>query len=233
MLKIRKYHYSGYVYDLTTEQHHNFFADGINIHNCAKKRYILNVFDNEGVRYSEPKLKIMGIEAIKSSTPASCREALKDAFKIIISGSEEEVRKHIDKFKTEFFSLSPEEISFPRGVSDIEKWTDRATKYKKGTPIHVRGSILFNGLIKEFNLNKKYTQIQSGDKIKFCYLKMPNPIHEDVISFIEYLPPELNLHKYIDYEKQYQKAFLDSILLILNPIGYRVEDKQTLEDFFC
>ena len=198
----------------------------------AKKRYILNVHNNEGVQYAEPKLKIMGIEAIKSSTPSSCRDALKELFKVIVSGSESKTQKAISEFKSYFSTLPPEEIAFPRGVNDLEKWKDRKVIYKKGTPIHVRGGLLYNHYVKDKNLDKKYTLIQNGEKIKFCYLKMPNPIRENIISFPDYLPEELQLHKYIDYDTQFQKTFLDPIQPILDAIGWSTEEKVSLEDFF-
>ena len=88
----------------------------------AKKRYILNVWDSEGVRYEDAKLKIMGIEAIKTSTPAPCRKMLKDAFKILMSGTEEECIEYIERCRKEFKSLPPEEVSFPRTASNVEKW---------------------------------------------------------------------------------------------------------------
>jgi len=198
----------------------------------AKKRYILNVFDNEGVRYNDPKLKIMGIEAIKSSTPGACRDALKELFKVIVSGSESKTQEAIEQFRSYFKTLPPEEVSFPRGVSAIEKWKDKQTVFKNGTPIHVRGALLYNNAVRENGLDKKYPMIQAGDKIKFAYMRMPNPLRQNVISYPVYLPPELQLHKYIDYDKQFQKTFLDPIEPILGAVGWSTEDRQTLEDFF-
>ena len=199
----------------------------------AKKRYILNVHDNEGVRYAEPKLKIMGIEAIKSSTPSACRKALKEMFKVIVSGSETETQKAIAEFKAYFMSLPPEEVAFPRSVSDVDKWSHRRDIYIKGTPIHVRGAILHNHHIKKNGLDKKYPQINNGDKIKFCYLKMPNHIKENVISFTDYLPEELQLHKYVNKKLQFEKTFLDAITPILESIGWEAEERATLEAFFA
>ena len=198
----------------------------------AKKRYILNVHNNEGVQYAQPKLKIMGIEAIKSSTPSACRDALKELFKVIVTGNESATQKAIQQFKEYFSTLPPEQVSFPRGVNEVTKWKDRKDLYKKGTPIHVRGAILYNHYIKDKGLDKKYTMVQNGEKIKFCYLKMPNPIRENVISFPDYLPEELQLHKYIDYDTQFQKTFLDPIEPILDAIGWSTEEKVSLEDFF-
>tara|TARA_B100001094_G_scaffold242494_1_gene238525 strand:+ start:4255 stop:6750 length:2496 start_codon:yes stop_codon:yes gene_type:complete len=198
----------------------------------AKKRYILNVWDSEGVRYDEPKLKIMGIEAVKSSTPAPCRKMIKDGLKLVMSGTEDEVIRFIDKCRTEFKTLPPESISFPRSVSNVEKYKSTNSIYEKGTPIHCRGALLFNFYIKNHKLTNKYSLIQSGEKIKFCYLKKPNPIHENVISFIQDFPKELELQSYVDYDLQFEKGFLDPLKVILNSIGWSFEEKTTLDSFF-
>ena len=198
----------------------------------AKKRYILNVWDSEGVRYDEPKLKIMGIEAVKSSTPAPCRKMIKDGLKLVMSGTEDEVIKFIDKCRTEFKTLPPESISFPRSVSNVEKYKSTNSIYEKGTPIHCRGALLFNFYIKDHKLTNKYSLIQSGEKIKFCYLKKPNPIHENVISFIQDFPKELELQNYVDYDLQFEKGFLDPLKVILNSIGWSFEEQTTLDSFF-
>ena len=198
----------------------------------AKKRYILNVWDSEGVRYDQPKLKIMGLEAVKSSTPAPCRQMIKDALKLIMTKTEDDMIDYIEQSRKEFTNLSVEEISFPRTVSDVVKHKAHATIYGKGTPIHVRGALLYNYFIKEKKLDKKYAAIQNGEKIKFCYLKLPNPIRENVISYIQEFPKELGLDKYIDYELQFNKAFLEPMKVILDAIGWKVEKTITLESFF-
>jgi len=198
----------------------------------AKKRYIMNVHDNEGVRYAEPKLKIMGIEAIKSSTPEPCRDALKKMFKVIMKEDEKTVQEAIEKFKGYFKTLDPDQIAFPRGVTQVRKWQDRNSLYKKGTPIHVRGSILYNKLIEDMQLKKKYEPINNGEKIKFLYLRQPNSIHENVIAFPDYLPEEFGLRKYIDHELQFQKTFLDPIEPILDAVGWTSKEVASLEDFF-
>ena len=198
----------------------------------AKKRYILNVWDSEGVRYEEPKLKIMGIEAVKSSTPAPCRKMIKDALKLMMSSSEDDVINYIEKCRSEFQKMKPEEISFPRTVSDVVKYRSHSCIYNKGTPIHARGALLYNHYIKQKKLDNKYSFIQNGEKIKFCYLKTPNPVHENVFSFIQEFPKELGLTKYIDYDLQFSKGFLDPLKVILDAIGWKAEKQITLEDFF-
>jgi DNA polymerase elongation subunit (family B) len=198
----------------------------------AKKRYILSVWDSEGVRYNEPKLKIKGIEAIKSSTPAPCRKMLKESFNILMSGSEDDMIKFIDDSRKKFKKLSAEEISFPRSASDVQKYNSSSDIYVKGTPIHVRGALLFNHYVKENKLTSKYSLIQNGEKVKFVYLKKPNIIHENVISFIQDFPRELNLDKYIDYELQFEKAFLEPLKTILDIIGWNVEKTTNLDSFF-
>ena len=199
----------------------------------AKKRYILNVWDSEGVRYEEAKLKIKGIEAIKSSTPAPCRKMLKESFEIMMNGNEDDMIKFIDDCRSKFKKLTPEEISFPRSASDVQKYSSSSDIYSKGTPIHVRGALLFNYYIKKEKLNNKYSLIQNGEKIKFIFLKKPNIIHENVISFIQEFPKELNLDKYIDYELQFEKAFLEPLKSILDVIGWSVEKTVNLNSFFA
>ncbi len=198
----------------------------------AKKRYILNVWDSEGVRYEEPKLKMMGIEAVKSSTPAPCRTMIKDALKIIMSGTEDDVIDFIDQSRKKFKSLPPEEISFPRSASDVVKYSAPSTIYSKGTPIHIRGALLYNHYVKQHKLDNKYSLIQNGEKIKFCYLKKPNIIHENIISFIQDFPHEIGLDKYIDYDLQFEKSFVEPLKAILDAIGWNVEKTVNLELFF-
>jgi len=198
----------------------------------AKKRYILNVWNSEGVQYSEPKLKMMGIEAVKSSTPAPCRQMIKDGLKLMMSGTEEEVIDFIDNCRKEFKALPPEQIAFPRSVSDVVKYRSYSDIYSKGTPIHCRGALLFNHYIKEKKLDNKYSLINNGEKIKFIYLKKPNIIQENVISFIQDFPHELGLDKYIDYELQFEKSFLDPLKSILDAVGWNVEKTVNLDLFF-
>ena len=198
----------------------------------AKKRYILNVWDSEGVRYEEPKLKMMGIEAVKSSTPAPCRRMIKDALQLMMSGTEEDVIKFIDDSRVQFKKLPPEDIAFPRTVSNVNKHKSTSTIYAKGTPIHARGALLYNHYVKNKKLDNKYSLINNGEKIKFCYLKKPNWIHENVISFISDFPSELDLDKHIDYELQFEKAFVEPVKVILDAIGWNVEKVVNLELFF-
>lgn len=194
----------------------------------GKKRYILNVLDNEGVRYAKPKLKMMGIEAIKSSTPKCCRTAIVKSIEIILSGTEVDVQNYIAEFKEEFNRLTFEDIAFPRGVSHVEKY-ESATK---SVPIAVRGSLAFNALIGIYGLENRFDLIKDGEKIRFCYLKMPNPIQSNVISAIRMLPNEFGLNSYLDYDLQFEKAFVSPISSILNVIGWEAEHIDTLDSFF-
>ena len=198
----------------------------------AKKRYILNVWDSEGVRYEEPKLKMMGIEAVKSSTPAPCRTLIKNALKLMMNGTEEDVIDFIDESRKQFRKLPPEEIAFPRTASNVQKYKATSTIYAKGTPIHIRGALLFNHYIKTKKLDNKYSLISNGEKVKFLYLKKPNVIQENVISFIQDFPRELGLEKYIDYDLQFDKSFVEPLKTILDAIGWNVEKTVNLELFF-
>jgi len=198
----------------------------------AKKRYILNVWDSEGVRYEEPKLKMMGIEAVKSSTPAPCRSMIKDALKLMMNATEDDVIDFIDNCRKEFKTLPPEDIAFPRTASDVRKYSASSTIYAKGTPIHIRGALLFNHYVKQKKLTNKYSLIGNGEKVKFLYLKKPNIIQENILSFIQDFPHELGLDKYIDYDLQFEKSFVEPLKAILDAIGWNVEKTVNLELFF-
>mgnify|MGYP003665936451 FL=1 len=198
----------------------------------AKKRYILNVWDNEGVRYKEPSLKMMGIEAVKSSTPAPCRRYIKECLNIIMTGTEEELINFIETTRLEHAKLPVEQVAFPRSANNLGKFRDRTTIYGKSTPIHVRGSLLFNHFLKERGIKNKFNPIEDGEKIKFAYLKTPNPIGENIISFISELPTEFGLTEFLDYDMMYNKGFIDPLKGILDTIGWKTEHVNTLEDFF-
>ena len=218
----------------------------------AKKRYILNAYDVEGVRYKHPQLKIMGIEAVKSSTPAPCRQKIKDALKIIMSGDEKMLNTFIREFREEFMSLPPEEIAYPRSVNGVRKYTGQGESmidlesgeqhmvlknmFKSRAPIHVKGAILYNHLVEKNNLDNKYPYIQEGDKIKFLHLTEPNVYQSSAISFITDLPKELDFHDKIDYNMQYEKSFIEPLKFITDKILWKIDQtygtQGTLEDFF-
>jgi DNA polymerase elongation subunit (family B) len=210
----------------------------------AKKRYIMNVWDSEGVRYNEPKLKMMGIEAIRSSTPSVIRDYIKETLKLIMNTDEQTTQNFIAQIREEFYTLPFESVAFPRGVSLTtwkttsdgrrypESYADPKTIYKKSTPIQVKGVLLYNHLLNKHGLTKKYEEIKDGEKIKFCYLKVPNPLRDKVIASTGALPPEFGLEKYIDYDTQFEKGYLDPMSIILSVIGWSAEKQSTLEDFF-
>jgi DNA polymerase elongation subunit (family B) len=194
----------------------------------AKKRYILNVYINENEVYDTPKLKMMGIEAIKSSTPTACRDYITETLRLIMDTDEEQVKKYIAKVKREYPSLSFDEVAFPRSVNNVKKYRDRTTIYKKGTPIAVRGALLYNKTIEDLDLGKIYEPINDGDKVKFSYLKMPNPIKDNVVSCPSGLPSEFDIEKYIDYKIQFEKGYLSPMKAILDAIGWEHEQRNTL-----
>ena len=197
----------------------------------AKKRYILNVYNEEGVDLKDPKLKIMGIEAVKSSTPAPCRIKIKEALKVIMNKDENALIQFIDDFRTHFKNLRPEEVAYPRSCNNLNKYYSSTDIYQKSTPIHVKGALLYNNLLKKNKL-VKYEKIQEGDKIKFIVLKEPNPLREKVISFPTRLPKEFKLHNFIDYDEQFDKSFLEPLRFIVNAINWNFEKQATLDNFF-
>jgi DNA polymerase elongation subunit (family B) len=198
----------------------------------AKKRYVLNVYNNEGVAYEEPEMKVMGLEVVKSSTPQVIREKMKATIKLIIDTDENTVQDFIADFKEQFKKFPVEDISFPRGVNGIKEYADSVTLYRKGTPIHVKGAILYNEMLKRKELTKRYPLIQDGEKLKFTYLKQPNPVKDIVISYPTRLPKEFELQDFIDYDMQFEKAFIEPIKVILDCIGWKTEKVNSLEGFF-
>ena len=202
----------------------------------GKKHYILDVEDNEGVRYAEPQLKPMGVESVRSSTPKVCREALKKAYAVLLREGETALREFVDNFRDEFYNMPFEDVAFPRGCRYINKWHEKEERsevvYKKGTPIHVRGALLYNDLIKKKKLQKKFNYVHEGDKIKFCYMKLPNPLRENVFAVPQVLPNELGLQEYVDYEKQFEKTFKEPLNHLCEVVGWSLDKRYTLDDFF-
>lgn len=198
----------------------------------AKKRYVQYVIGSEGVVYKEPKMKMMGIEAVRSSTPMVVRDLIKESLYIIMTSDENAVQKFIDDKYEWFTKLRPEEVAFPRGANDIEKYIDPETVFRKGCPIHVRGALLYNDWLKKKGLDVEYEKVYSSGKMKFVYLRLPNPLHEDVIGFAEVLPEQFGLHDHIDYYKQWTKSFIEPMERILNAAGWHAEKRASLEDFF-
>jgi DNA polymerase elongation subunit (family B) len=199
----------------------------------AKKRYILNVYNNEGVEYAKPKVKVMGLEMIKSSTPTACRDKLRESVDVIFGGTESDVQDFIQGFREDFKSLPLSDIAFPRGVNGLVKYADSKNIYGSGCPIHVRGSLIYNNLLHKHDLIVKYPLIQNGEKIKYIHLTEPNTIQSNIIAFPQGdIPEEFDLHKYIDYNIQFEKAFLDPLKIILEAINWKSERVSSLEDFF-
>ena len=199
----------------------------------AKKRYMLSVWDAEGVRYKTPKFKIMGMETARSSTPAYVRKALKTAIETVLMGDEPTLQQFVIKTEREFKSLPVEEVASPRSVSSMDEYANALTIYKKATPIAVKAALLHNSIVKRLKLDKKYRLIGEGEKMKFIYLKTPNPIHEGVIGFPTTMPKEFDLQKYIDYDTQFKKTFLEPLRAITDAVGWSPEERNTLESLFA
>jgi hypothetical protein len=202
----------------------------------AKKRYILNCWDIEGVRYKKPKLKMMGIEAVKSSTPAPCRKKIKDAVDIIMNGDEKLLNTFIQEFREEFMELEPEDIAFPRSCNGMQKFRGEHSLFAKGAPIHVKGAILYNYLVDKEKLEGKYPKIQEGDKIKFLNMKQPNIYQSSAFSFITSMPKELDLVNKIDYDVQFTKSFVEPLKFITEKMNWLIDSSYgaqgSLEEFF-
>jgi len=237
MLKISKSQYEGYVYDVGVFEHPSFEANGFVVHNCgfwtAKKRYALMVYDSEGVRFTEPKTKVMGLEIVKSSTPEKVREDLKGAVKLILTTDENTVQEKIKSIHSKFMEMKPEEMASPRGANNLEKFAVHTDEiYGKGTPKHVKAALVYNYLVKKHELDLE--PIGSGNKIKFIDLNIPNPTGQTVVGWPSHLglPEEFGLNEYIDKNTSYEKTFLKPMETMLDAVGWKSEIVVTLEDFF-
>lgn len=198
----------------------------------SKTKYLLSIYNSEGVAYTTPKIKVVGLEMIRSSTPSACRDKLREAIDVILNKTEDDMIEFIKSFKKEFSMLDVEDISFPRGVNGIEKYSNAKTTYSSGTPMHVRASIIYNKLIKDNGLEKKFRMINEGDKIKFVYLKEPNPLRSNAIAFPSILPKDLDIHQYIDYNTQFSKSFVEPLKIILDVIKWKTERGSSLSRFY-
>lgn len=197
----------------------------------AKKRYALSVWNSEGVQYKEAKIKVTGLDLVRSSTPAVIRSVLKQGVKEVLYKGEADVQKFIADYKEAYNKLSITQISFPRGVNGLKTYAGSPI-YVKGTPIQTRAALLYNHHVKRLGLADRYPLITDGSKIKFVTLKMPNPFHENVIGYIDKLPPEFGLEKYVDYKTMFEKSFEAPMQSLINPLGWSTEHRSSLEDLF-
>jgi DNA polymerase elongation subunit (family B) len=198
----------------------------------AKKRYILNVMDSEGIKYAEPKLKMVGIEAIRSSTPETCRKALKEAIFIIMNKDQNALVDYVEEYRNKFSTLKFHEVAMASTCNGLNEYGSNITVYKKGTPMHVRAALTYNKLLKDLGLNDTIEQIYEGNKIKFSLMRVPNPTREDVLACPAELAEELGMSKYIDYDAQFNKVFVEPLKGILDPIGWSIEKQMSLNSFF-
>lgn len=226
---------------------------------CAPKMYAGSVYNSEGVQYSldNPKWKIMGLALVKSSTPKVVRDSLKSTLEIILrNGTESDVQEYVKSVKEEYYKNSIEDIAFPRGITElgkydrqvVEKMLQTASKeelpilkkkleaksdcYVLGTPIHVKAALLYNKLIDDLSLGQKYTKIKDRERVKFVYLKTPNPIGEEVIGFQEKLPPEFGISNYVDWDKMFDKSYTTAMTTITDILGWELTKANNLSDFF-
>lgn len=198
----------------------------------SKKHYIMNVFDNKGVRYKTAKKKIIGMEAVRSSTPSWCKDRIKQALDIMFVSNNKECLQFIDQCQTDYWQeLNLSIISFPRGLPDLELYTEQ----QKSLPIHVAAALAFNRFIRDTGLTKKYTPIRSGEKIKFCYLLNPNPFKSHVIGWnTTAAPKELNLEMYIDRQHNFYVGFLKPIQTLMEIVGWSTSrcESVSMNDLF-
>lgn len=216
----------------------------------AKKRYYLLLDDMEGFRYTanggEPHEKIMGLFSVTSSCPEFVKPWFNRVLHDLVAEGVDKARETIAEFRKLFFAKPISEISFQKGVSDMDKfldpetnlpwegqWTDKASGKVRngGCPINAKAAIYHNHLVDKLNLQKTYQKIKSGDKMKYAYLK-ENPMHWSVIGFIDDIPEEFGLKEYVDIQTHYEKIFYKPIEDVFTACGLDIEPKVDIASFF-
>jgi len=198
-----------------------------------KKRYILKVFDNEGVRLAIPEVKIVGLESVRSDIPEWCRKRLKQCFTMLFECNQEQMQTFIADTETEFFQLNVSKIAKPTSITDIVKYTDNVGMPVKGATAAAKGSINYNNLLIKHKLQSQFSQISNGDKIRLLPLKMPNPSNMEIIAFKEKIPVEFGIEKYVNMNILFEKNFIDPISRVLTVMGWSAIKKYNIGDFFC
>lgn len=199
-----------------------------------KKGYIMNVLDNEGVRYSadKPKVKVTGMDAIRSSTPEVCRHKLKEAYKVMLFGEESSLQEFISEFKKEHRKLSAHQIAKNSSANNLLKYTcEDGNIAIKGTPAAVKGALYYNDYSTRI-LGNEFEPILEGEKVKYLCLKEPNLLRNKAVSFPVFLDKKLGLDEDIDYEKMFNDTFIKPLEPVMGILGWTAEPVGTLEDMF-
>lgn len=195
----------------------------------GKKRYCLNVLDDEGVRFEKPKMKATGLEVKRSSVPEICRKALSDCLEIILTKTEDDLVAYVAQFEEKFNALSFYDIARPSGMNGLEKYYDPVTLFKQKCPAHVKGAIVFNEWIRRNKLQDKYPLIADGEKIRWVELRLPNKLQSEVLSCSGKVPSELNIQELIDYRAQFESTFLKPVTSFARVARWSVEREHTLD----
>ena len=200
---------------------------------AAKKRYISALWSNEGIFYDEIKIKIKGLEVVKSNIPKVCKDDIKECIKLILTKDVKYVRSFISSVREKFKNTyTLEEIAKPQGVGDLSKYISPTGNAMPGAQAHFRAAINYNKLIDKFNLERKYSKIYNNDKIKILYLKIPNIVGENVIGFKKEFPVEFNINKYIDIDEQFDSTFLKPLKIITDSIQWNISNTRTIDEAF-
>ena len=194
----------------------------------AKKRYVLRVREDEGTRFAldHPKIKTVGIEIARSSTPSWIRSKLKEAIPILLDKSFADVRTWFLKTKEEYMSQPVETLAISGAVTSLDYNIKDSS-----IPIGSRSVLVYNKFVEDNNLTNKYPLIPPGEKSKRLYLKTPNKFNSDTIAFTN--PSFIKEFKdYIDYDKNFEKTFISPLSIMTTPLKYDITLKtDTLEDW--
>ena len=189
-----------------------------------KKRYIMHVLESEGIAPKKP-FKYVGVEVQRSTYSEATKKLIKEIIESAILSQDKKIADKIFKEAYETFRQLPvEEISFRMSVRDIQKYSRKIGsdgKIALGTPSHVKGSIYYNNMLKQYGLTTKYEAITNGDKIKKFYT-LKNKYNFTTISFLDKFPDEFKPIFGVDITRMFEKAIVPAIERLYNCIGWNL-----------
>ena len=208
----------------------------------ATRRYAQWITKQEGI--VKESLDVKGLEFKKANFPPVLGKFFKQALIDVLKGAKQsDIDKRVKEFRQQILdgSISLIELGNPTSVKTLNKYTERKAKagemfsiVAKGAPAAVRAVIKYNDLVKFWGLNKEYSYITQGEKVKWIYLK-PNPYQIEAIAFLEFDIPEkirTFIEEYADREKIFESILLNKLEGFYSDLGWNLNLNPYKDIFF-
>ena len=209
--KLNEY-YNGMAMELFFCDKHRFYIKGESVASkglwIAKKRYAMNaVYDLEANLDVDNKIKIKGLDVVRSTFPPAFRDFMNSVLKNVLGGiTKDDMDSKVLEFRKALDSRYYLDVARNTSVKNISEYEKGLSKqlneFNKGTPAHVKACISYNKLLHHFKIANRYEKISDGEKIRYVYLKS-NPLNLETIAVKGYNDPKEIVEiaeKYIDYE---------------------------------